>query len=129
MIFIFDGLPVAKPRQTQSDKWKKRPAVTKYRGFADEIRAKLAVQGFFTFKNITGLKITYYISPSKKREKEVWDAEIRGSLIYHDQKPDIDNLVKATLDALFTEDKKIHTIIATKFYRIKPGIRIEILIS
>lgn len=32
----------------------------------------------------------------------------------HEQKPDIDNLVKGLLDALLKEDKGVHTIIASK---------------
>ena len=37
---IYDITPVPKPRQTQADKWKKRPAVMRYRAFADEVRLK-----------------------------------------------------------------------------------------
>ena len=33
-----DITPVAKPRQTRSDVWKKRPCVVKYRQFADDLR-------------------------------------------------------------------------------------------
>ena len=33
-----DVNPVPKPRQTRSDVWKKRPAVMRYRQFADELR-------------------------------------------------------------------------------------------
>ena len=36
--------PVAKPRQTKSDKWKQRPSVMKYRAFADEFRLKCNLQ-------------------------------------------------------------------------------------
>lgn len=32
--------PVPKPRQTQADKWKQRPAVMRYRAFADEAPLK-----------------------------------------------------------------------------------------
>ena len=30
--------PVSKPRMTQSDKWKQRPTVLKYRQFKDDMR-------------------------------------------------------------------------------------------
>ena len=32
--------PVSKPRQTRSDRWKQRPAVVRYRAFADECRLR-----------------------------------------------------------------------------------------
>ena len=38
---IYDITPCPKPRQTQSDKWKKRPPVLRYRAFADEVRLKI----------------------------------------------------------------------------------------
>lgn len=126
MIFKFDGDPVAKPRQTQSDKWKKRPPVTKYRGFADLLRLQLNVQGWGKLKEKPReLKLTFYLAPPQKRLKEILAAG--NNLIYHDQKPDIDNLAKSVLDVLYEEDKTIHTIIATKYFRIKPGIDIEFI--
>lgn len=126
MEFIFEGDPVAKPRQTQSDKWKKRAPVEKYRGFADLIRLQLNVQGW---QKLTpkpeALCLIFYLSPPKKIEKACKQAEANDKLIVHSQKPDIDNLIKAVLDALYEEDKTVHTIVARKFYRIKPGIKIE----
>lgn len=128
MIFIFDGDPVAKPRQTRSDKWKKRVPVEKYRGFADLLRLQLNVQGWQKINpKPVALELHFYISPPKKLEKQVRESEQTGSLIYHNQKPDIDNLIKSVLDALYEEDKTVHTITAKKFYRIKPGIRIQVL--
>ena len=41
-----DICPVAKPRMTQSDKWRERPAVVKYRAFADELRLKVNLADF-----------------------------------------------------------------------------------
>ena len=128
MIFIFDGDPVAKPRQTQSDKWKKRAPVEKYRGFADLIRLQLNVQGWQRLEEKPrALQLTFYLTPPKKIEKLCKEAEAAGHLIRHYQKPDIDNLIKSVLDALYEEDKTVHTIVARKFYRIKPGIKIQIL--
>jgi len=46
-------------------------------------------------------------SYSKKKREELMGQP-------HEQKPDIDNLVKGLLDALLKEDKGVHTIIASK---------------
>lgn len=128
MIFIFNGDPVSKPRQTRSDKWKKREVVEKYRGFADHIRLQLNVQGWQRVNpKPDALKITFFLLPPKVYEKQVLLAEAKGELIFHKQKPDIDNLIKAVLDALYQEDKTVHTIEASKYYRMNPGIIIEIL--
>ena len=40
----------------------------------------------------------------------------RGNRAPHDKKPDLDNLIKATLDALPFDDKTITHIYASKYY-------------
>ena len=102
--FEFNLLPVAKPRQTVSDRWKKRPCVVRYRAFADKLRL-LAVKQNFTLEN--GLAYEFHLPmPSswsqKKKEMKL------GQL--HDQKPDLDNLLKALWDSLAKEDKTIALI-------------------
>lgn len=37
---IYDITPIGKPRMTRADKWKKRPAVMRYRAFCDEARLR-----------------------------------------------------------------------------------------
>ena len=37
--YQFNVNPVAKPRMTQRDKWKKRPVVDKYYAYKDEMNA------------------------------------------------------------------------------------------
>lgn len=94
-------MPVAKPRQTRSDVWRKRSCVVRYRAFADELRLQAAKQ-IFTLEN--GLAYEFHLpmpaSWSKKKQLEKL-----GTL--HDQKPDIDNLLKALFDAMAKEDKAI----------------------
>lgn len=92
--------PVGKPRMTQSDRWKKRPAVLRYRAFCDELRLKLR----FLPEH---LDITFLLpmphSWSEKRKCAMDKAP-------HTAKPDIDNLLKALLDAMLEDDSCIHTI-------------------
>ena len=98
--------PVPKPRQTRSDKWKQRPCVMRYREFADQVRS-------------TGLEIAdtlnvvfYLPMPASWSNKK--RAEMLGKP--HKQKPDIDNLVKALLDAVLDDDSHVYEIRAVKFW-------------
>ena len=98
--------PVAKPRQTRSDKWKQRPAVMRYRTFADEVRSAGLEIG-------DTLNVVFYLpmpaSWSNKRRTEMLGKP-------HKQKPDIDNLVKALLDAVLDDDSHVYEIRAVKFW-------------
>ena len=94
---IYHITAVAKPRQTRSDKWKKRPCVMRYRAFADELRAagvELPDQYHIT------IFLPMPKSWSKKRRLEM-DCQP------HRQKPDKDNLEKAILDSLYGDDSHV----------------------
>jgi hypothetical protein len=86
--------PVSKPRQTRSDVWKKRPAVLRYRAFADECRAAgIELRDGDTI--IFGLPMPKSWSGLKRHTM---------SGAPHKQKPDLDNLLKALMDAVMPED-------------------------
>ncbi len=101
---------------TRSDVWKKRPVVVKYWAFKTEFKNALR-------KNNIKIKDELYIefnigmpkSWSKKKRKE-----LNGS--FHNKRPDIDNLLKAVLDAIFEEDSHVHTVYARKFWSENPSI-------
>lgn len=99
--FIFKLLPISKPRQTRSDKWRKRPCVVVYRAFADELRLQASRQGF-SLEN--GLAYEFHL-PMPKSWSQKKQLEKLGQL--HDQKPDLDNLLKSVWDSLAKEDKTI----------------------
>ena len=113
---IYDITPVPKPRQTQSDKWKKRPSVMRYRAFADEVRYKRVDMPEF------GSHVIFYMpmpkSWSKKKKKEM-----AGTA--HQQKPDVDNLIKALKDSLFADDSHIWDYRITKIWSEMGGIEIK----
>ena len=113
---IYNISPVAKPRMTRSDKWKKRPCVMKYRAFADECREQGVVipnHGAHVIFNMPMPK-----SWSKKKKAEMWCSP-------HRQRPDVDNLVKALMDAVLKEDCCVWDIRITKRWAYKGSIQVK----
>lgn len=97
--------PVAKPRMTRQDKWKKRPCVLKYRAFCDELN-------YLQFEiPACGSHITFYLPMPKSWSKKKM-AEMDGEP--HQQTPDIDNLLKAVMDAIYKNDSHIWDCRITK---------------
>jgi Holliday junction resolvase RusA-like endonuclease len=107
--------PVAKPRQTRADKWKKRPCVMKYRAFADEVREKGIDIPESGCHIIFGLPMPGSWSKKKK-------AKMDGKP--HQVRPDWDNLAKAVCDAIFEEDSHIWDIRISKVWAEKGHIKI-----
>ena len=99
--------PVSKPRQTRSDKWKQRPCVMRYRAFADEVR----LNGVEVHEN--GSVVVFGMPMPKS-----WTKKKRAVFLgkAHQQKPDIDNLLKAVLDAIFDDDCAVWDIRAVKVW-------------
>lgn len=103
--YIID--PVGKPRMTRADKWKQRPPVMRYRMFCDEARLHdIRVPE-------AGAHITYVLPMPKS-----WSKKKRALMAGkpHQQKPDVDNLTKALLDALFDDDAHIWDVRASKIW-------------
>lgn len=107
--------PVSAPRQVRSDAWRKRPAVLRYRSFKDELNLLLAndeARRVLTKVRERGVidlsfELPMFDTWSKKKKA-------RMETTPHQQKPDIDNLVKAFLDAVFSEDSFVWAIRASK---------------
>lgn len=97
---IYYLTPVPKPRQTKADVWKKRPCVLRYRAFADEAR-RLGID----VQN--GDRITFRLAMPAS-----WKAAKRARMSGkpHLQRPDLDNLLKALMDAVLPEDCTIWTL-------------------
>lgn len=116
---LYNIRPVPKPRMTRSDKWKKpmRPNVSRYFAFKDECR----------LKNVevpeSGARVIFYMpmpkSWSKKKKTEY-------VLTPHRQVPDVDNLCKALLDALFGDDSHVYDIRVSKYWDYEGSIGVEI---
>jgi len=109
-------IPVPKPRTTQRDRWAKRPVVVRYYDFADELRLKYKQELPASLDLVFAMPMPK--SWSKKKRAEMY-------LKPHQQKPDIDNLIKAVLDALCEDDSHIFRVSAVKFWDEEGGIIID----
>ena len=112
-------LPVPKPRMTRRDKWERRPCVMRYRAFRDELIAKKKEARFRPGSAMEiVLRIPMPPSWSKKKRGEMF-------LLPHQQKPDIDNLVKSVLDSFYDDDSTVFEIRAKKIWAESPAIVIK----
>ncbi len=82
--------PVGKVRMTQSDKWTQRPAVLRYRAYADRLRELGA-------NLVDGDAVTFWIKMPKSWSK--FDRSVSLGMP-HRSKPDLDNLLGALMDAV-----------------------------
>lgn len=108
--------PCPKPRMTRADKWKKRPIVLKYFAFCNELRV---LSKKLDYRPGDKVSLIFYIpmpkSWSKKKMREMLGKP-------HKQRPDIDNLCKAFLDALLEEDSFVYSLTAEKYWSTKGSI-------
>ena len=120
-LMIFPFPPVPKPRMTQSDRWKvgdkKRKAVKNYHDFRDRFRKTMERNDWIVDANML-IRIKMYIPMAKSWSKKVKKA-MEG--MPHKQKPDIDNLEKGILDALYEDDSRVWDLHATKYWTNSEG--------
>jgi len=118
---ILEVTPVSKPRMTRADKWKKRPSVLKFFAFRDAVRQELkrlfALQNNY-YMDFKSIEIAFYIPMPKSWSKKK-KAEYDGKP--HEQRPDLDNLIKAWNDCVLAEDSTVWRIHATKLWTSGPG--------
>ncbi len=116
--------PVGAPRMTQRDRWtdvakgKGRPAVLRYFQYKDELRIALP-----DYELPDRLDITFLLPMPKSWSKRK-RAENAGSP--HDQKPDIDNLIKAWLDTFSRDDKYAYAVTAEKYWAEQGSIELKV---
>lgn len=107
--------PLPKPRMTRADKWKQRACVMRYRAFKDECRA----HGVEIYP---AMDVVFRIPMP-----DSWSAKKRSTMAGqpHQQKPDIDNLAKALLDAVCDDDSHVWHVNAKKIWAEIGAIEIE----
>lgn len=121
MKFVFAINPVPKPRMTQRDRWKKRHIVLEYYRFKDELNI-LAKKNNFKIPD-SGMSLTFRVavpeSASKKKKKAMIGTP-------HQQRPDLDNFIKAFLDCLCEEDSSIWEFRAEKLWDEEGSIEVTV---
>ena len=95
-----------KPRMTRADKWKKRKVVLRYWEFKDKVReAGIELSGEFS----VGFNVPMPKSWTKKKRREMFGMP-------HLQRPDLDNYLKALMDAVFEEDSHVYKVSMCKHW-------------
>lgn len=109
--------PLAKPRMTRSDKWKQRKVVMDYRAYGDALRLLLP-----HYELPERVRVTFYLPMPAS-----WSLKKRVAMNGkpHQQRPDIDNLVKGLLDHLAEEDSYIWHVDAQKIWAENGSIALE----
>lgn len=108
--------PVPKPRMTRSDRWKKRTTVVRYFAFCDQLRL------LWKEPVPPELALRFYITmPKSWSKKKKLDMDGKP----HQQRPDIDNLVKAFLDALCEDDSYVYKIHCEKYWSTDGRIEVD----
>ncbi len=125
--YIFDVIPMGAVRMSQSDKWKTNPkhtdpnkrqrqVVTEYFDFKTKIKAQ-AEEMKFLLPEV--LDIVFLIPmPFTWSEKK----KVKHNKTKVMKRPDLDNLVKAFMDALSVEDGYVWKITAEKRYSFNGSI-------
>ena len=114
---ILDITPCPKPRMTRADRWKKRQSVLKFFAFRDAVRQSHAWETL-ELLDMDSFKIVFHVpmpkSWSKKKKKQ-----FEGKP--HQQRPDLDNYLKAWKDSVYEEDAIVWNVEATKLWTSGPG--------
>ena len=119
----FRVLPVAKPRMTARDRWKKRPCVLRYHAFKDEIKLILSQTGY---KPGPRVRLLFFVPMPAS-----WSAKKKAAMkrTPHMRRPDIDNYIKGVLDAVYADDSGVWQIEALKYWGEEPAIVFENIIG
>jgi Holliday junction resolvase RusA-like endonuclease len=100
---------------TKSDRWKKRPATTKYWEFKDELHKHVKGNLDPTFD------VIFHVPMAKSWSKKKKAAYFR---MPHQQRPDVDNYVKALMDALCEEDSYVYDVRMQKYWAYEGSIEL-----
>lgn len=117
--YRFDVVPVAAPRMTHADRWKRRPCVVKYFAYRDQVRAIAEEQGFTLPDQFS---VRFYLAMPRswsKRKKQAHDGQP------HQAKPDTDNLLKGWMDC-FGEDCAVWNVCASKVWSSSPCVLLDV---
>ena len=117
---IISITPIPKPRMVRSDSWRQRPCVLRYWAYKDGLNEKVSDKDWLIKKLLGGTcEIEFYLPMPKS-----WSEKKKHSMAGepHQQKPDIDNMLKAFLDCLMTEDSGVWKISCAKYWAFEGKI-------
>lgn len=125
MIYIFNVIPMGAPRMTRQDRFMGRDVVNRYRDYGVEIR-KQAEKQEFELEPV--LRFVFHLPmPASWSMKKKEKMKIKP----HQQKPDIDNLVKGFMDAYCyktgKDDAHVYSVEAVKLWSEDPRIEVMTL--
>lgn len=118
--YLFKIRPVPKPRMTRADAWKKRPCVVNYFAYKDKLKESIKKYNFqlSEWSSAYSFRIKMPKTWSKKKKEKFANKP-------HQQRPDLDNLLKGFWDAVLDEDCKIWRILyAEKIWDYEDSIEI-----
>tara|TARA_R110002020_G_scaffold55204_2_gene153331 strand:+ start:267 stop:638 length:372 start_codon:yes stop_codon:yes gene_type:complete len=101
--------PCPKPRMTRADRWKKRQSVVKFFAFRDAVRQFQETHAISWWS----FDIEFHVPMPKswsKKKKALHNGQP------HNQRPDLDNYLKAWKDSVFEEDSVVWRVKATKLW-------------
>lgn len=111
--------PMSAPRQSRRDSWSPSPRVKRYREWKDLFRKECEVYGWELGDT---LDITFFIPMPKSWSKK---KRLQMNSTPHKQKPDIDNLCKAVMDAHGKDDGHVWKLRASKIWNAEGAISIK----
>jgi len=118
--YVFDIVPMGAPRMTRADAWRKRAIVLRYFAFRDELNLKANLSGY-VLGDMLNIKFYLPFPPSYTKKKK---DTLEG--MPHQLKPDNDNLVKAFMDGLKSEDCTVWCVFSRKYWSSRPRIVVTI---
>ncbi len=101
--------PFSAPRMVQSDRWRKRPVVLRYWDNKDALISAGQKVGFTELPTEMGFIFEIPMAKSWSKKKK---SEMLGQL--HQQKPDLDNLIKAVKDSFGKDDSHVAVYTSAK---------------
>ena len=110
-VYRLDIPPCPKPRMTKADRWRKRPSVLKFFAFRDAVRKW--EEDMNEILEMESFEISFHVPMPKSWPK--WKkAEMHNEP--HQQRPDLDNYLKAWKDSVYEEDAVVWRVKASKLW-------------
>ena len=105
--------PCPKPRMTKADRWRKMPSVLKFFAFRDAVREWPRETMHNKILEMESFEIEFHV-PMPKSWSKMKRGYVNGAA--HQQRPDLDNYLKAWKDSVFEEDSVVWRVKASKMW-------------